>query len=224
MQDVGQPPDDMESAQASVIVRYQRDHADSRCIVGISVEFGEESLASSIAGMTMALTQAGDRGIFHVLKLTDPEMHEQHRQYARELFAIEMRLREILSMIFIETFSGADFYSLLSEVEVTVATKDLPQPDYLRAHAENEFFFLLFSSYVRLNSRKRPTKVEDLIGVIEESSDFEDRLPPFFAPSRRAPGWRPPSPPGNVRTPSSSPRRPLPPGVIHSYLSCLTAA
>jgi hypothetical protein len=82
-----------------------------------------------------------------------------------------MKLREVLSFIFIEVY-GQSFYSLLQEVDVKIATKEVPNEAYYKKHLENEFFFLLFSDYIKLNERK-PVKNGILLDLIKQSIDFD---------------------------------------------------
>ena len=83
-------------------------------------------------------------------------MQEKHQEYAKEIFNLEMRLREILSFIFLDTYKG-DYYNLAKETDVKIQPLNKgnkPNEEYYDSHFENEFFFLLFSNYIRLSNLK----------------------------------------------------------------------
>jgi hypothetical protein len=50
--------------------------------------------------------------------------------------------------------------------------KEPPTPDDLKSHHENQFFFLTFDQYVKVNERKEINNVRDLINLISRCSDL----------------------------------------------------
>ena len=110
--------------------------------------------------------------VLHVLKFGDPVLKRQLAQYADELFDVEMDLREALSAVFLIQY-GDDFYDLLREVTVKIASKEKPEEAQMKARLENEFFHLFFSQYTQLNERKAPAKVAQLLEAIGAARDFE---------------------------------------------------
>ena len=96
-----------------------------------------------------------------------------------EIFDIEMRLREALTIIFLTTYDN-QYYELLREVNVTIQP-DSGEAEGLRARAENEFFFLLFSDYRLVDQRRQPKTAADLVNILAEIStldELHDRLRP----------------------------------------------
>ena len=91
-------------------------------------------------------------------------------RYAKELFPIEMRLREALSVVLLGTYEGEGGI-LLREVESNTS-KDF-NSERARAALQNELFYLTFTDYKTLNARGG--KREDhLSRCLREASSFED--------------------------------------------------
>ena len=105
-----------------------------------------------------------------MLKLNDPQLQHTLRIYGEAIFEIEMKLREALSLIFIDIYDE-DFYDLLKEVNVTPLRESAER---MRKYYENQFFFLGFSDYVRINESKPLKQVGEVLKYIRESEDFED--------------------------------------------------
>ena len=166
-----EPPED-EVLEQQITIRYTKTRADSRWLCGFSVEFdsGEERLAELIDDFSESLANCTDEGIEHLLKLNDPQLQRTLRDYAEEIFEIEMKLREALSLIFVDTY-GQDFYTLLQDVDITQAER--PSVKRMQQFYENEFFFLLFSHYPRINNRKRPSQ-DGIFEYIQQSGNFEE--------------------------------------------------
>ena len=85
-----------------------------------------------------------------VLKYSDEDMHTHHQKYAEEIFDLEMRLREVISFIFLDTYEG-DYYNFLEfqRVKGKGIKKDKKQ-DVFEEKLENELFYLIFSQYREL--------------------------------------------------------------------------
>jgi len=116
-----------------------------------------------------------DENIDVVFKYFDELMSEEHKSYAEEIFEIEMKLREIISFIFIDTYK-VDYYNLLKEINVKIQPlngSNRPDKNYFESHFENEFFFLLFSDYIHLNDLKKISQ-NDLMELIINSNDYDE--------------------------------------------------
>lgn len=168
----------------AINIRYVNFHQrpdiaeDEECndtyISGFSINFDTEvpDEGERLAkGFCRELVEREDVGIRHVVKLNDPYLREINRRYADDIFKIEMKLREAISMIFLDTY-GDEFYELLKETVVSTAGKDVNE-EQLKAHFENEFFYLLFSDYIALNERKLPNNTKDFIKIIGNTADFD---------------------------------------------------
>ena len=111
-----------------------------------------------------------------VLKYSDEGMQAEHQECAKEIFDLEMRLREVLSFIFLDTYKK-DYYNLLREIDDVriqpLNKNNKPNGEHYNSHFENEFFFLLFSSYIKLNDLKK-LKQPDLMEMIINSNEYDD--------------------------------------------------
>ncbi len=179
LEDVYDEPPEEEELRQHINIRYtkkRKDKAerqeDCRCTSGFSVEFdsGEERLAELIDDFSESLANCTDEGIEHLLKLNDPQLQRTLRDYGEEIFEIEMKLREALSLIFVDTY-GQDFYALLKDVDITQTER--PSVQRMQQFYENEFFFLFFSHYPRINNRKRPNQ-DGIFEYIQQAEDFEE--------------------------------------------------
>jgi len=116
-----------------------------------------------------------DENIYLVLKYGDERMQVEHQKYAKEIFELEMRLREAISLVFLDTYKG-DYHNLLREVDVKIQhlnKNNETNEIYYNSHFENEFFFLLFSDYIKLNDLKG-LKELDLMEMIINSNEYDD--------------------------------------------------
>ena len=112
-----------------------------------------------------------DENIYLVTKYNDEGMQVEHKEYAKTIFVLEMRLREVISFIFLDTYKE-DYHNLLKEVDVKIQ-HNTPDTEYYNKHFENEFFFLLFSDYIKLNSVIKLDKL-DLMKIIIDSNEYAD--------------------------------------------------
>jgi hypothetical protein len=156
-----------------VLERYALRREDGSIVCGVAVNLSyAQDLDRSVAAIVATCRDAD--GVAHLLKLFDPSLSERHRQYAGELFEIEMQLREALTVIFLSD-GRLDYYSLLSDATVSPAggAKNVPHEEQMRGAGENEFFHILFSDYIALEMRKVPGQNE-MIKLIAEVDDFRD--------------------------------------------------
>jgi hypothetical protein len=173
-QDLYAEPPDEELLGNTVMVRYSRMRSDSRAISGVTlnIELDGEEATHLAQNFSKELADAVEDGIEHVVKLLDPGLCQHHQKFVEEIFEIEMKLREALSLILIDT-AGTNFYGLIPELALKVNTKEQPEESQMRAHSENELYFLLFSDYINLNVRRKPT-LDQLLDLIGEAGDYEE--------------------------------------------------
>lgn len=177
-------PQTNETLSQSVEIRYTRTREDGRRISGLTVDFDifdiNENEAEDLIRRFSKTIANSQEGIDHVLKLHDPALYSENQRYAEEIFKIEMKLREALSFIFIDTCE-ANFYELLKDIEVDVVgwKKDPPQESQMIAHCENQFYFLVFSDYIKLTNPKRPKSVDifELIGTASNFDELKGKIP-----------------------------------------------
>lgn len=172
LEDVYDELPEEEELRENINIRYIKRREDFLYICGFSVEFdsAEERMGELIANFSGSVVDCKDKGIEHLLKLNDPHLCRTLRAYGDEIFEIEMKLREALSLIFVDTY-GQDFYTLLKDVDITQTER--PSVQRMQQFYENEFFFLFFSHYPRINNRKRPNQ-DGIFEYIQQAEDFEE--------------------------------------------------
>ena len=110
--------------------------------------------------------------IFHVVKFEDPLLRTELTERASEIFSLEMKLRRVLSLIYLQAYQGEDPFNLLRDEAEQLTTRDKPTEEQMRAANENEFFHLTFSQYTNLNQRP-PIKPADVLEHIRDSESYE---------------------------------------------------
>ena len=171
---VEEKPEDIQDWEIFnwIEIKYNHSIGENKFIAGFSLDISE-NYKEIISEFGNSLKD--DENIEVVFKYFDEPMSEEHKNYAEEIFEIEMKLREIISFIFIDTYKG-DYYNLLKEVGVKIQPlngKNKPNEKYFERHFENEFFFLLFSDYIRLNELKKINQ-NDLMDFIKSSNDYDE--------------------------------------------------
>jgi hypothetical protein len=108
------------------------------------------------------------------VKFEDSILQEELLQYASELFVLEMKLRRVLTVIYLHAYQDGDPYDLLHEETVQPMTKPLPSADDMQKAIENQFFHITFSNYIELNRKPDITRVPLLINLIRSKNCYED--------------------------------------------------
>ncbi|GAH48651.1 unnamed protein product, partial [marine sediment metagenome] len=161
-----------EEIEEWIQIKYNHPSND-KFITGFSLFLDkEENTNGIIIGFSKKLHDSDD--IYLVLKFFDENMSGKFKSYAEEIFEIEMALRHVLSFIFIDTYRD-DYFNLLKEIKVKLQRfngKNIPRENHYKAHLENEFFFLLFSDYTKLDKLKE-IEQPDLIEAISESDNYD---------------------------------------------------
>lgn len=144
---------------------------DDKFITGFKLLLDEnENLKKVINYFSKKLQEADN--IHLVIKYSDEKMRKIFEQYSREIYENEMKLREVMSFIFLDAYKK-EYYDLLKEINVRIQklNNNYPDEEYYNAHLENEFFFLLFSDYRKLDEVKQ-IKQSDLMEAILGSDDY----------------------------------------------------
>ncbi len=114
--------------------------------------------------------------IFVVFKFYDDSLFARLQRLYTEIFEIEMRLREVTTFIFADTYRQ-NYHDCLVEITInSMLEKDFKgdlegKVNRLKARWENEFFHLNFGSYTSLTGVK-PLQQTDLFPIAEQSSSF----------------------------------------------------
>ncbi len=162
---------DESALKLAISVRYSLHVDNDRKISGISVRFDLDNNVDDLVNFTNDFCKSlgSKESVEHVIKFSDPLLFQVQKQLVEEIYQIEMKLREALTIIFIKTY-GNNYYNLLTD-SVVKPLDELANQQHMQYVFENEFFFLLFSDYIRINIRK-PIKFEDLLRMIQQTNDF----------------------------------------------------
>lgn len=140
-----------------------------RSILSFKLVLPEEtaSIQEVVDEFTDALAAAP---VLHVLKFEDPLLREELAARAEELFGVEMKLRRVLSIIYLHAYPDADPYELLKEEVEQPMSKAKPEKTAMKAAAENQLFHLTFGQYVNLNQRPA---IKDFAALIKSQDTYE---------------------------------------------------
>jgi hypothetical protein len=148
------------------------DDGARRAVLGFSLELPAET--ASIREVVDEFTDAlMDDPITHVVKCEDPLLRTELATRAAELFALEMKLRRVLSIIYLHAYPDGDPYDLLCEEAMQPMATPKPQKEQMMAAAENQFFHLTFGQYVGLNQRPAISAIRDLTSIIRNEETYE---------------------------------------------------
>lgn len=149
-----------------------------RCtLFGFTLDLSEET-ASTRAVVDEFVEALNTDSIVHLVKFDDPLIRADLARWADEIYALEMKLRRVLTFVYLYAYQDGDPYELLREESVQPMNKERPNPAHMKDRAENQFFHLTFSQYVGLN-RRPEFKLPDLLGLVrnkEAYDEFRDEL------------------------------------------------
>jgi len=175
--------DQYDAATVADAIRIKYEKAledDTRVIVGLEITLLEDlpEKAELVERMNDNLLSSDE--IEAVFKFDDSDLFMKLDAIHSDLFTMEMRLREAMTLIFIDTY-GTDYYDLMKETNVkprldgksNLLTNQNQKESYLRNRLENEFFYILFDQYDKLGELKS-MKIEDLVSMAESAKDFDE--------------------------------------------------
>lgn len=138
--------------------------------IAVSLPEEADSAAQVIEDFCGSLTNVDED--VHILKFEDDLLLAELEARRREIYAVEMKLRRVLSLVYLRDRHRRDPFALLAEDRVSAA-KDRPSAEDMASARENEFFYLGFSQYAELNCR-REQKLPDLLSAISLANDFDE--------------------------------------------------
>ena len=171
---IEEKPDNLEdwSIFNWIEIKYNHKIGENKNLVGFSLEI-EDDFKGIISEFGDSLND--DENIDVAFKYFDETMFKEREQIIKEIFELEMKLREILTFVFIDTYKG-EYYDLLREIDIKIQPinrNNRPNEEYFKKYFENEFFFLLFSDYIRLDNLKK-IEQSNLIDMIVNSNDYDE--------------------------------------------------
>ena len=138
-------------------------------ILEFALELPEETVSAEAVVQEFARSLSDTLPIFHAVKFEDPLLQDHLAERAKEIFALEMELRRLLSFIYLSTYRSEDPFDLLRDEKIRPTVK--PQLTEMKAVSENQFFHLNFGQYSQLNWRKR-LQAEDILDIIRDSEKY----------------------------------------------------
>ena len=138
-------------------------------ILGFAIELPEDTdeAQALVERFSQALAEADI--ISHIVKFEDPLLCNNLIEWSKKIFSLEMKLRRVLSLIYLNAYQG-DFYNLLREESVKCMAP--PTAEDMQNARENHFFHLTFSQYVQLNNRPDP-QLRDLLLNIRSTESYD---------------------------------------------------
>lgn len=140
-------------------------------IVGFALDLPEYATSDEITEFTRRLLESPE--VFHVVKFEDPLLRKYLAERADEIFELEMKLRRILTLVYLNACRLQGPYSLLRGDRVSPQQERQLTEERMEEHNENQFFYLEFSDYTHLNERTE-TRMQDILGMIRDSDRYSD--------------------------------------------------
>ncbi len=156
--------------RGDMVVQEDRSEFE-QVLFGFSLDLPDETASMRI--VVDEFTEAMNTDpIMHLVKFDDPLIRADLAKWADEIYALEMKLRRVLSLVYLHAYQDGDPYDLLREESVQPMSKERPNSDHMKERAENQFFHLTFSQYVGLN--KRPEfKLHDVLKIIRDNGAYD---------------------------------------------------
>ncbi len=146
-------------------------------LVGFAIELpgneeDEDTVAAKTAidGFTQGLRD--NPQVFHTLCFEDPLLRVELARYAVEIFALEMKLRRVLSFIYLNARQLSEPFSLLRGEQVRMHQGEQLSNRQMEEVGENQFFRLDFNGYISLNQRPDPN-LAGVLNIIRNTADFD---------------------------------------------------
>jgi hypothetical protein len=171
-----------EAIQAMIVPRHERvgdnfiddnGNAFQHVILAFTVELPLETI-NARAVLEEFATALTDRGpITHAVRFEDPLLQEELAVWAKEIFLLEMKLRRVLTLVYLHAYQDGDPYDLLRDESAKPTAKDPPMAEHMKKVVENQFFYFTFSQYITLNQRPEIVHVRVLLEIIQNSASYD---------------------------------------------------
>ena len=171
---------DSEAVERMVIPTFERlgnssmgedGYAYRRALFGFKLDLPEDTASQRIVvdEFAEALNTAP---VLHLVKFDDPLIRADLAKWGDEIYSLEMKLRRVLTFVYLHAYQEGDPYELLREESVQPMNKERPSPVHMKERAENQFFHLTFGQYVNLN-RRPEFKLPDLLALVRDKEAYD---------------------------------------------------
>ena len=142
-------------------------------LIGFALELSDEIESIREVVDEFATSLPNTPPIFHVVKFEDPLLQAELADYAKEIFELEMKLRRVLSLIYLHAYQDNEAtFNLLGDETVNPLGKAKPDMEHMKSAKENQFFHLTFSQYKNLNQRPE-LKLPDIMQSIKNTEEYD---------------------------------------------------
>lgn len=145
-------------------------------LVGFAIELpgneeDEDTTAAkrAIDGFTVGLRD--NPQVFHVLCFEDPLLRVDLARYAVEIFALEMKLRRVLSFIYLNAHQLIDPFNVLKNERISPHDSGRVTDEQMQELGQNQFFRLTFSNYTGLN-RRAGMSFETILRIVGDTDEY----------------------------------------------------
>ena len=165
-----------------VQLRYERisgevvegnDLTNRHSLVDFAIELPDETELISEVIDAFAKSLPETPPIFHAVKFEDPLLQAELAERAKEIFSLEMKLRRVLSLVYLHAYQDGDPFDLLQEEIEQPPGRDKPKQDQMQTANENQFFHLTFGQYINLNRRPAFGQVANVLELIRNSDHYD---------------------------------------------------
>lgn len=169
---------DDESVARMVVPRLERlgeakmnDESGRRVLFGFAIDLPEETASPRFVVDEFA-EALNTPPVLHLVKFNDPLIRADLARWSDEIYLLEMKLRRVLTLVYLHAYQDGDPYDLLREEVVQPTAKERPHAMQMQERAENQFFHLTFSQYVGLN-RRPDFKLTDLLELVRGKEAYD---------------------------------------------------
>ena len=160
--------------ESMVQVRHQRTVNDvsgnnGTTIIGFALDLPEYATSDEITEFTEKLLASSQ--VFHIVKFEDPLLRQYLAERADEIFALEMKLRRVFSLVYLNAYQLVGPFNLLRGDRVNPQQEGRLVEERMEQHSENQFFFIEFSEYPRLNNLP-DTRIANILTIIDVSDNY----------------------------------------------------
>lgn len=146
--------------------------SDNPVLVGFAVELPDDTREPRDVIDNFAKALLETDLIVQTVKFEDPLLRAYLAERASEIFALEMKLRRVLSLVYLNAYQLENPFNLLREERRDNQPQQRPTLEQMNSANENQFFHLLFNQYADLNQRQ-PPDLPNLLNNIRNSADYE---------------------------------------------------
>ena len=146
-------------------------------LIGFSVQLAIEQTKENTENIENVIREFGYRlyqetWISHVVKFEDAIFEQKLFDIGTEIYAIEMKLRRVLSIIYLKSVRHKHPFDLFSGEKIKLRQRNSMEPRVMRELLENQFFRFQFTEYIQVNQRQ-VTQMGELLEIARDSDSFE---------------------------------------------------